>query len=348
MRNIIFVSLMLAAPAAWAASAREGIGAAMGAAELRDGSFRLVEIEAFADESGDIPCGKRSFANTWKYKFYSRDSGWAVVNACGGSVLNYAGHRPYDVSKEPVIELPRSFADSPAAAEKVYGAGASSRKRNSLMRAAYYKGAGDRPDGFYWKVSKGKKSVFVSADGEKKWGDAPIASAPKGDSGAEAKFVRARDAAAKYYKVAVDAVGKKYPGAQLRMVEAITDRTGSAKCIDETDGWWFVFYAPGMKAFPRLTGCGNKTMHHGIDYDGGSSGAGLERIPADFKDSDSAAASIPKSSCSGLANYTMRLKNYRHGECPVGGPGFVWVVTCGSTEHFVDARTGGYLGAVEK
>lgn len=348
MTKILLAWLMLAAPAAWAASAREGIGAAMGAAALRDESFRLVEIEAFADEAGDIPCGKRSFANTWKYKFYSRGAGWAVVNACGGSVLNYAAHRPYDVSKEPMIELPRTFADSTAAAAKVYGAGASSRKRNSLMRAAYYKGAGDRPDGFYWKVSKGKKSVFVSADGEKKWGDAPIASASKGASGGKAKFVRARDAAAKYYKVAVTEVGKIYPGAQLRMIEAITDRTGSAKCLEGTDGWIFIFYAPHTKTYASLSGCNNKTMHRGVDYEGRNALAGMLELSPDFKDSDIAASALPRSACTGLTSSTMRLKNYRHGECPVGGSGFVWAVTCGTTEHFVDARTGGYLGAVEK
>jgi hypothetical protein len=323
------------------------MGAAMGAAELRDASFRLVEIEAFADEAGDIPCGKRSFANTWKYKFYSRGAGWAVVNACGGAVLNYAGHRPYDTSKEPVMELPRSFADSPAAAEKVYGPAAGSRKRDSLMRFAHYKGDGDRPDGFYWKVSRGKKSVFVSADGEKKWGDAPLASAP-GASGAKGKFVKARDPAAKYYKVAVTEVGKKYPGAQLRMIEAITDRSGSAKCIDEQDGWWFIFYAPQMKTYASLTGCNNKTMHRGVDYEGRNALSGLAEIPADFKDSDAAAAAIPRKACEGLRSSTMRLRNYRHGECPVAGSGFVWAVTCGSTEYFVDARTGGYLGSVEK
>lgn len=348
MKNILSICILLAAPSAWAASAREGIGAAMGAAELRDASFRLVEIEAFADESGNIPCGKRSFANTWKYKFYSRDSGWAVVNACAGTVLNYAGHRPYDDSKEPVTELPRSFADSPAAAEKVYGAASSSKKRDNLMRFAYYKADGDRPDGFYWKVSKGRKSVFVSADGDKKWGESPVASRPKGAAGDRNKFVKARDAAAKYYKVAVDAVGKKYPGAQLRMVEAITDRTGSAKCLDEMDGWWFIFYSPQMKTYASLSGCNNKTMHRGVDYEGRNALSGLSTIPADFKDSDSAAAALPKSSCTGLSGYTMRLKNYRQGECPVGGNGFVWAVTCGSTEHFVDARTGLYLGEVSK
>ena len=347
MGNTLIILIMLAAPPAWAGSAREGIGAAMGAAELRDASFRLVEVEAFADESGDIPCGKRSFANTWKYKFYSRDSGWAVVNACGRTVLNYAAHRPYGTAVEPVTELPRSFADSPAAAEKVYGPAAASKKRDSLMRFAYYKGDGDRPDGFYWKVSRGKKGVFVSDDGEKKWGEAPTASAPKSVAGA-GKFVKARDAAAKYYQVAVREVGKKYPGAQLRMVEAITDMTGSAKCLDETDGWWFIFYSPQMKTYASLSGCNNKTMHRGVDYEGRNALSGLSAIPADFKDSDSAAAALPKSSCTGLSGYTMRLKNYRHGECPVAGSGFVWAVTCGSTEHFVDARTGGYLGAVEK
>lgn len=338
---------MLAAPAAWAASAREGMGAAMGAAELRDASFRLVEIEAFADEAGDIPCGKRSFANTWKYKFYSRGAGWATVNACARTVLNYAAHRPYDTTKETVIELPGSFADSPAAAEKVYGAAAPSKKRDSLMRFAYYKGEGDRPDGFYWKVSKGRKSVFVSADGEKKWGEAPAASAPGGAKAGE-KFVKGRDAAAKYYKVAVDAVGEKYPGAQLRMVEAITDRTGSAKCLDEMDGWWFIFYSPQMKTYASLSGCNNKTMHRGVDYEGRNALAGMLDLPADFKDSDIAAAALPREACKGLSGSTMRLKNYRHGECPVAGSGFVWAVTCGSTEYFVDARTGGYLGSVAK
>ncbi|MDQ7772922.1 MAG: hypothetical protein RDU13_05295 [Elusimicrobiales bacterium] len=348
MRNILLAFMMLSAPAAWAASAREGMGAAMGAAELRDASFRLVEIEAFADEAGDISCAKRSFANTWKYKFYSRGAGWAVVSACGGTVLNYAGHRPYDTGREPVMELPGSFADSPAAAEKVHGSGAASKKRDSLMNFAYHKGDGDRPDGFYWKVTRGRKSVFVSADGDKKWGESPVASATAGASGPKGKFLKARDPAAKYYQVAVTEVRKKYPGAQLRMVEAITDRTGSAKCLDEQDGWWFIFYAPQMKTYASLSGCNNKTMHRGVDYEGRNALAGMLELPADFRDSDAAAAALPGGACSGLSSSTMRLKNYRRGKSPVGGGDFVWTVTCGSTEHFVDARTGRYLGAAEK
>lgn len=348
MKNILSIFILLAAPAAWAASAREGMGAAMGAAELRDASLRLVEIEAFADEAGDIPCGRRSFSNTWKYKFYSRDAGWAVVNACGGTVLNYAGHKPYNTAKEPVISLPDSFIDSTAAAEKIYGAGADAKKRDSLMRFAYYPEAADRPAGFYWRITRKRKTVYVDTEGEKTWGDAPVAAAPKGSSGGKGKYVKGRDPAAKYYNVAVTEVRKKYAGAQLRMIEAIADRTGSAKCVDEMDGWWFIFYVPGMNTFASLTGCMNKTMHHGVDFEGRNAVGPLEEIPALFKDSDWAVSRIPKSACSGLSSMTMRLKNYRHGKCPVAGCGFVWVITCGSTEHFVDARAGDYLGAAEK
>lgn len=338
------------------------MAAAKGTAAARAPGSALVEIEGFADWNGDIPCGKR-YSNTWHYKFFSAsDSSWYLVNACGDAVMNSAKHYPGDATAEPRTTLPRAFMNSADIIKKLKAEGMFKEKSKSLdrdmyMRMAFLPESGPRPAGCYWAVTRAKEKTLMDCEGTKRYSAAPPPpkAAPEEKESAldqvgGGKKVKGRDTAARYVKVAIKAMQKKYPGAVLKAVESLVDRTGSAKCIAADDGWSLIFSVPGMKTeSPVLGGCKGKTEFMASDYSGKNSYVNAyAAMPDSFKNSDEAISVVPASCLAGHSTAIMKLQKFSPKASPVNGHTFIWQIDCGQKRYYVDAVTGLSLGEGRK
>lgn len=343
---VLLLAAAIAAPragAAEASGARAGIPAAAGEADLRAPGASLVEIEGFTDPQGRIPCGRRSFSNSWHYKFYD-GADWMLVNACAGNAINAAKHIPYDKTGEPAMTLPASFSDSPEILEGLKKAGfflapPSPYERDILMKVSRLPAKADRPEGCYWTVSRGKERVVTDCAGERRWTEAKPGS---GKTAAPAKT----DSAGKYRDLAIATVRRKHPRAVLMAVESLVDKKGGAKCVTagSTDGWVFVFRLPDAGTNAVFSACRGKTFLEEADFTGKT---GYVRdyvpMPDQFKDSSEAILKLP-AACSSRSTILLRLHKYKPGMSPVKSYPFLWTADCGAARFYVDAATGRYLG----
>ncbi len=335
---------MLTAYSAQAAGALSGAAAASEAAELRAPGSSLVEIEGFAAPDGTIPCAKKSYSNSWHYKFYSGGE-WLLINACGGDFIDAAKDFPQDKDAEPTKPLPASFSDSREILKKLQKAGSfkgpsESYERDMLMRAAYLKEEGGRPAGCYWTVSRGKEKIFMDCEGKKQWSDGK-----KPATGAITAAVKT-DSAGKYSALAISTIRRKQPQAVLMEIESLVDKNGGAKCITagEGDGWNFVFYSPETRTNSTFTACRNKTLVQEGDFTGKYKYIrDFSAIPDQFKDSSEAILKLPSSCTAGHSALLMRLHKFKPGLTPVKGHDFMWIADCGQYRYYVDAYTGKYL-----
>lgn len=344
-RLAAFCAALLLAAAARAAGPGAGMGVALGEAELRYPDARLVEIEGFTDVAGDIPCKGRSYSRVWHYKYFIPSSGeWLIVNACGETFVNAAKHIPYLKSGEPTLAVPERFA-APAEVlrrlkeDKLLAPEPNRFSLDLRLQLRMHPARDGRPAGCYWTASQGKAAAMTDCGAEKSWSLAKGKPAAAGTSGSLKPAKKAKDAAGRYARVAVDYMKKKYPDARLLAVEALTDGTGSAKCVSPRDGWLFTFHSR-TGGFPVVKGCGGKTEAELTDMDGRHS-LSLSKYDAlvlPFRDSDWALAQIA-ADCPHPTR-TMRLANYKAGHSPAAGRSQVWTVTCGSQKHHVDALTG--------
>lgn len=339
--------LAVLAPQARAYGPAAGIPAAEEAAGPRLEGAELVEIEGFAAPNGDIPCPRKTYSNTWHYKFHSGGQ-WLIVNACGGDFLNAARHLTYSPSEEPTRRLPASFAAPAEVLKKLADEKAFTPvpnplgDRDVLMRVRYLPQEKDRPAGCYWFVSQGKAKALTDCAAEKVWKlSAPAQAAAKG--GAAGPAVKGKDTAGRYTDLALNTVRRKYPGARLMLVETLADRTGSAKCIEPKDGWSFVFAAGATPAV--FGGCKGRTAAEYIVFDGQKpvDRTRTAEITLPFKDSDFALSQVPKSCAAGHATVSMQLVNFKPAYAPAAGHSEVWIIDCGTQRHYVDAQTGRYI-----
>ena len=335
---------------AMAAANAEGTGTAAGEAQLRVPGAVLVEVEGFTDPAGDIPCIGKSFSNIWQYKYYSSATAeWLIVNTCGNNFINASRHFPRAIAEEPTRALPARFADSRAVLgmldrEKVFTGTGSARDRSILMTAAYLPPKDGRPAGCYWTVSQGKVKVFADCEGKKHWG-AAAAAAP---GQLQAKALKGTDTAGKYVKLAEDTVRRKQQGAKLMLIEALVDRTGSAKCLGPDDGWTYVFSAPHAGS-TTFGGCRNKTSIEEVDFTGRYGNfKGFEPLPLIFKDSDFVLGRTPADCAAGHPVISMKLRRFSTAVSPVSGFSLIWTVDCGSLRYYLDGYTGQYLGPGKK
>lgn len=346
----LVLSLLAAGPAA-AAGPAEGLGTALGEAELRYGGADLVEIEGFAGPDGQIPCTRASYSNSWHYKFFAGGD-WYIVNACGPNLVNAGRHMPYDRSGEPGRRLPDRFSAPAEVLKKLKADGVFAPApnplgdRDVLLRIRFLPARDGRPEGCYWFASQGKAKALADCRAEKTWklSDPAPAAAGKGAKGPAAK---GKDPAARYARLAIDAITAKQPGARLVLVESLVDRTGSAKCIDPKDGWSYVFAKPGgTRAMSAFAGCRGKTTADYVLFDGANAGdlGKLDPISPPFKDSDWALSQVPQDCVKNYSTISMKLKNFKARYAPVAGHSLVWIVDCGSKRHLVDGHTGKYLG----
>ncbi|MHB0995819.1 MAG: hypothetical protein ACYC2I_05555 [Elusimicrobiales bacterium] len=351
-RAAILLCLLAAGPAA-AAGPSEGLGAALGEAELRYGGAELVEIEGFTGPDGQIPCTRASYSNSWHYKFRT-GSDWYIVNACGPNVVNAARHMPYNSSGEPVRRLPGRFASPTEVLEKLKTDGVFAPApnplgdRDVLLRIRFLPAKDGRPEGCYWFASQGRAKALADCAAQTTWKLSAPARSAGGAAGAAAK---GKDPAGRYARQAIDAIKAKHPDARLMLVESLVDRTGSAKCIDPKDGWTYVFARPGAgQAISAFAGCRGKTTADYILFDGRNAGdlGKLDQITPPFKDSDWALSQVPADCTKNYSTISMKLKNFKARYAPVTGHSLVWIVDCGSKRYLVDAHTGKYLGPGDK
>jgi len=336
-KNAALLALLLALPAA-GAGPKEGISTAAGEAEVRVPDAELVEIEGFASPDGDIPCAANSFSSNWHYKFYSGATGeWLVVNACGTRFMNAAKHFPARKDEESVTRLPAVFADPASVLKKMQADGVftgtgSAREREILMKVRNLPETDGRPAGCYWLVSQGKARAAADCRNKTSW-KLGEGTGPK----LAAAFTKGKDTAGRYSDLAVKTARRKNPGAQLVAVEALVDRTGSAKCVGPEDGWSFIFSAPGLSGNLTFQACNGKTAMEEIDFSGrAGSGKNLAPIPLPFKDSDVSLAKAPQDCAKGHSTISMKLHN------------FIWTADCGSLRYYMDGYTGQYLGPGKK
>ena len=334
-----------------AAPPAEGKAAASAAAELRLGGAELVQIEGFTGPDGDIPCRPRSYSNTWHYKFRSGGE-WLTVDACGPDVLNVS--RDLSVG-EPSEKLPYRVAEPSKVLKKLAAEGLFKPEpdpygRSVLMRAAVLPAGDGRPAGCYWRVSQGKAAALADCSAEKAWKLSAAAPKAKAQAGPEGPATKGRDTAGRYASLAVAEIRKKVPDAGLLFVEALADRTGSARCVAPEDGWSFVFGSRSMGSQQAFGGCAGKTSSQFVTFDGkGTSDlARLDPVTLPFKDSDHAVSRLPKGALGGCSTVSMKLKNFKPAYAPAAGHSQVWIIDCGSRRYLVDARTGSYLGPGKK
>ncbi|MDA8130164.1 MAG: hypothetical protein M0011_01535 [Elusimicrobia bacterium] len=346
------VCLLLLLPLrAGAAAPDDGRADAAAAAGLRLEGPALVQIEGFTGPDGDVPCRPRSFSNTWHYKFRSGGE-WLTVDACGSDVINVSrdlsGGGPSE--KLPYRLAAPSKVLKKLAADGVFTAEADPYGRSVLMRAAVQPAKDGRPAGCYWHVSQGKAEALADCAGERTW---KITAAPpkaRAAGAASGDAVKGRDTAGRYSAKAVEAIRKQVPDARLMFVEALVDRTGSAKCMAPEDGWSFVFASRSMASQQAFGGCAGKTASQYVTFDGKGTSemARLEPVSLPFKDSDYALSKLPKDVLKGYSTISMKLKNFKPAYAPVTGHSQVWMIDCGSLRYLVDARTGSYLGTAGK
>ncbi|MBI4351943.1 MAG: hypothetical protein HY550_10930 [Elusimicrobia bacterium] len=351
INNALLLCLLLA-PAAPAAGPREGIGTAKGEAEFRAADAVLVEIEGFVSPEGDIPCAPRSYSNNWHYKFHLPSSGeWLLVNACGDGFMNVARHLPARRPEEPVQRLPVSFAAPEDVLKKmaddgVFRGTGDAGNRGILMKLRHLPAKDGREAGCYWTVSQGKAKALADCGAEKTWKPGGGKAAPAGAAGPP---IKGGDTAGRYPRLAAETARAKYPGARLLAVEALVDRTGSAKCLIADDGWTFVFYSPELSSTFTVGACRDRTALGGTDFAGKFGGLNtLDPVPLQFKDSDAALSQAPPSCVKNYSTLTMKLRNFKPQFAPFAGHNLVWSVDCGSARHLLDGHTGAYLGPGKK
>jgi hypothetical protein len=350
MRPLLAAALLawLAPHAAFAAGPREGLSAAAEAAQARLPGSELVEVEGFTDPEGDIPCSAKALANVWHYKFYSEaDAKWLVANSCGDIFMNAAENLPYLKSEEPTVPLPAEFADSTAVLEKLDKAGAlqlpgGTSSREILMNVRILPAKDGRPAGCYWTVKAGKQKAFMDCAGKKHW----AAPGPKGPALAVKPVTKGKDTAARYTKVLVEAVSRKYPGSVLMGIETLADRTGSAKCLTPGDGWTFIFHT--QSGVVTAGGCKGKTVLTGLDFDGKYTVADLDALSENFKDSDFSLSQTPPACVGEHGTISMKLRSFKPKVTPFAGHSLIWTIDCGSLRYYVDGFTGKYLGPGKK
>ena len=350
-KNAFILCLLLALPAG-AAGPLEGIRTASDAAEVRVGDAQLVEIEGFTGPDGDIPCSARSFSNNWHYKFYSASSGeWLIINACGPEFMNAAKHFPDRKAEEPVTRLPASFAEPGSVLKKMgadgtFSGSGNAGERGILVQVRSLPEKDGRPAGCYWTVSQGKAKAMADCGNKKRWKLGGTAGARL----AAGPAVKGKDTAARYAEQAVAAARRKYPGSQLMAVEALADRTGSAKCVGPDDGWAFTFSAPGTSTMSAFKACRGKTALEDIDFSGKLAGSvrNLAPFALPFKDSDFALSKVPADCVQNHSTISMKLQNFKPKYSPFAGHNLVWTVDCGSLRYYLDGFTGLYLGPGKK
>ncbi len=345
------VLALLLAPQARAAGPAEGAPSARAEAEFRLPGAELVEIEGFASPAGDIPCGKRSFSNSWHYKFHAAGD-WLTINACADSVLNAAKHLPYSKTEEPRTKLASAYASPGEVLKKLAEDGNFSPvpnplDRDILMRVRNLPAKDGRPAGCYWFVSQGKAKALADCAAEQTWNLAKAGPAAAG-AGGTGPLVKGKDTAGRYLQAALDTMHKKTPGARLMMIEALVDKTGSTKCVDPKDGWSYVFAS--RTAPSAFGGCAGKTAAEFVLFDGRSAGsmANMDPITPPFKDSDLALSRVPAPCRKNYSTISMKLRNFKPAAAPVAGHSLTWTIDCGSLRYYVDGHTGSYLGPGKK
>ena len=344
---LLLLLCLAAAPAARAAAPADGRPTAAAEAELRSPDAVLVEIEGFTSPDGDIPCKGSSYSNAWHYKFYVPSSGeWLIVNACADNFINAAKDYPYMKTDEPDKPLPRSLAAPAAVLKKLKADGLFSPEPNPFSRdiqmlARLLPARNGRPAGCYWTVAQGKAKFVADCEARQAWKLSAASGKPKAAAGALQPAVKGKDTAGRYASLAVDYMRKKVPDSRLVFVETLTDRTGSAKCIDPKDGWIFVF-ASRTAGTSTFEGCRGKTSVELTDFDNkyAVKTSELETIILPFRDSDLALAQVPKECVEAHPTISMKLANYKAGHSPAAGRSQVWTVNCGSKKFYVDANTG--------
>jgi len=352
LKACVIVLLLLPGFSALASAATnaEGTGTAAGEAKLRVPGAVLVEVEGFVDPEGDIPCVGKSFSNIWQYKYYSGATAeWLIVNTCGNNFINASKHFPRAIAEEPTKALPAYFADSRAVLEmlqreKVFTGAGSARDRGILLTASYLPPKDGRPAGCYWTVSQDKVKILADCEGKKHWGTGKAA--PAGQ--VSVKALKGDDTAGKYVKLAADTVRRKQQGARLMLIEALVDRSGSAKCLIPDDGWTYVFSSPNSTNM-TFGGCKNKTSLENVDFTGRTGNfRGFEPLPLSFKDSDFVLSKTPSACAAGHSTISMKLRRFKTETSPVSGFNLLWTVDCGALRYYLDGYTGKYLGPGKK
>lgn len=351
MSAALLAAFLLASPAR-AAAPGEGRATAAAEAGVRLEGAELVEIDGFTGPDGDIPCRVKSFSNAWHYKFYSAGD-WLMVNACGDKFINAAKHLPYMKGDEPRKKLPYTIAPpgevlKKLAADGVFTPEPNPFSRDIQMRVSILPAKDGRPEGCYWYVAQGKAKVLADCAGENTWKLGAKKAAPR-LAAPVAPAVKGRDTAARYARQAEDAMRAKTPGAKLLLIEALVDKTGSAKCLAPEDGWSYVFAGKSLAMTSAFGGCKGKTAAEHVTFDGrsGTNLGELDQITHPFKDSDFALAQVPKA-CREYSTISMKLRNFKPAKTPFAGHSLVWTVDCGSGRHLVDGSTGAYLGPGKK
>lgn len=344
---------LLASAPARAAGPAEGTAAASAEAEFRMEGAELVEIEGFTDAAGDIPCSRKSFSNSWHYKFHSSGA-WLKVNACAGTVINAAKHLPYRSGQEPRTKLQYSYASPAEVLRKLDSDGVfrpvpNPLDRDVLMRISHLPAKDGRPAGCYWYVSQGRAKAVTDCMAEKTWklgGKAPSA---RGSSGGAGFTGKGHDTANRYVQAAIKTMRHKFPDTRLMFLEALVDRTGNAKCVSAEDGWSYVFSSPGMASVSSFAGCRGGTATEFVSFDGRNTTGldTLDPITLPFKDSNFALSRVPKD-CRAYSTISMKLQKFKPGHSPFSGHSLIWTIDCGSLRYYVDANNGGYLGPGKK
>lgn len=347
----LLAALLLAAPAA-AAGPADGRATAAAEAGLRLGGAELVEIEGFTAPDGSIPCSRRSFSNSWHYKFHSGGQ-WLIVNACGADFINAARHNPYRSPDEPRKKLPYAFAAPADVLKKmeldgVFKPVPNPLSRDVLMRVRVLPAAAGRPEGCYWFVSQGKTKALADCAGEKTWAlGAPAAGKFKAQDPAaprlKPKKAKSGLTAGKFMAGALALARAKSPGAYLLNIEGIVATDGSLDCGSNIP-WQYTFAMPEINNFARTSvDCGGRLSSLSLgEFDRGRDFAGLGKASSHFRDSDEAASVVP-GKCQ-HKRIVMKLRNYKPGKSPVPGHTFLWELHCGSQHHYIDAVKGLYLG----
>lgn len=279
---------------------------------------RLMRAEAALDATGAGGCGTDAHGNPWELTFVDPKGGtWKLARCLDGTKPAPASARRADPVRAPYLGVEELLA------------GLAKRgvvpPRNGGVSA--------KLEGGTWTLSFGLGTFTLdAASGEPRrrkaavLGRAPGGLKPRGET-ARAEWDKVREVQR-----------ARFPGAHLLGVIGISDQDGALLCFEPRDGWSY-YFAAGDEIKEFFACAGRVVMRR----------AGLAFQPSPqmhlaisgrWVDSHLARAAMGPDRAKSRG--TMRLLHHRLS--PFEGRDLLWEIHDGTGWHFVDARTGEYLG----